>query len=259
MSTETPEQILATADAEITAADRELRDLEARVIADDTEVTPEAIEQARGRRYFAGLRHQAAEKKAAKLRQEQQAAERAAAVAEAQRILSEVTDDDLAAAEAAAGEAMMRLRAVVRARNDAQERARSVLEACAALEPHNPPIGHQRGTPLAAAPQLGYGWRNGSPILWVDGQAMPRLDEDRVMDRARKHPGQADQEQADRQQEAARVRIIERDVALYRADRAAFEQLPAHRRKPALDSLGVDWDAYTEQRERGQLRQAQEV
>jgi hypothetical protein len=256
VSTQTPEQIIGAADTEVREADAELTRLEQAVI-DDQDVTPDQIEQARAKRRFAGLRRQAAEKKAAKLREERQAAERAAALAEAGRILAETTDDDVTAAEQAAGEAMMRLRAVVRARNDARERARKVLEACPAVESHNPQLVQLRGTPTAAAPQLGYGWRNGAPILWIDGQAVPHLDEDHVMDRARKHPGRVDQEQAGREQEAARARVVEHDAALYREDRVAFEQLPATRRKPALESLGIDWDGYVERREQALLQMAQ--
>lgn len=71
MSETTPEAILTAADAEVADADAELARLEAAVIADDPDVTPAVIEEARGRKYFASLRRQAAEKKAAALRQEQ--------------------------------------------------------------------------------------------------------------------------------------------------------------------------------------------
>lgn len=70
MSETTPEAILAAADTEVRDADAELAALESAVIADE-DVRPEQIEQARSRKYFAGLRRQAAERKAAALRQEQ--------------------------------------------------------------------------------------------------------------------------------------------------------------------------------------------
>ncbi|MET7900353.1 hypothetical protein ABZS86_02370 [Streptomyces sp. NPDC005355] len=71
MSTETPEQVLGDAEREISEADKALAALEDRVRAGDDQVQPEEIERARGLRRFAALRKEAAEKRAADLRQEQ--------------------------------------------------------------------------------------------------------------------------------------------------------------------------------------------
>ncbi|GAB2325618.1 hypothetical protein [Streptomyces variabilis] len=242
---QTPEQIEAAAADDVSRADATLAALEQRVLNDDQDVTPAEIETARSARHFAGLRAEAARRKAAKLREQQLADAREKAYAQARAILAEHTDDDVTAAETAAGEAMMRLREAVRARNDVRERARQVLAACPAVQPHNPVHG-QRSTP----PQFGYGQFMGDPILWVDGQSLPALNEDQVMDRARKHPAQADHDQARREQEQARARLIEQDAALHGADRSAFHQLPATRRKAALDRLGIDWNSHMREREK---------
>ncbi|MEU2993518.1 hypothetical protein ABZ772_24860 [Streptomyces griseoincarnatus] len=241
----TPEDLEAAAAEDVRRADQTLAALEQRVLDDDPDVTPQEIETARSARHFAGLREQAAKKKAAALRDQLLADARKQAFAEARAILAEHTDDDVAAAEAAAGEAMMRLREAVRARNDARDRARRVLEACPAVQPHNPVHGQR-----TLYPQFGYGQYMGDPILWLDGESFPVVNEDVVMDRARKHPAQVDHDQAGREQEQARARLIARDAALHGEDRAAFHQLPATRRKAALDRLGIDWNSHMREREK---------
>jgi hypothetical protein len=77
------------------------------------------------------------------------------------------------------------------------------------------------------------------------------------MDQARKMPANQDYAEQQARQREAEARRTAQDAALYREDQAAFEQLPASRRKPALDSLGVDWDGYLERREQQLRRQAQ--
>ncbi|NEA78029.1 hypothetical protein G3I30_02620 [Actinospica acidiphila] len=221
-----------------------LAQLEERVRSGDDTVTPEQIEQARVMGRFATLRQEAADRRAAAEREQQEAAEREKAFAEARKILAEVTDTDVAAAEQAAGEAMTRLRETVRARNDAQDRAWKVLQACRAVAPRDRQVGHIRGEPRPVYPELGYGWDNGRPLLWVGGRSLPRLDEDALLDRARTAPADADSRAQKAANEAARARRIAQDAALYRSDPRAFEELPAVRRKPALESLGVDWSRY---------------
>ncbi|MEU9641510.1 hypothetical protein [Streptomyces sp. NPDC048188] len=246
----TPAEIEQAAAEDVRRADATLAALEQRVLDDDQDVTPDEIEAARSARHFAGLRQQAAQKKAAKLREQQQAAEREQALADARAILAEVTDNDVTAVADAAGEAMAKLRATVRAHNDGVRRALARLQGS--------PV------PPTTAPGQPLGWGRppyapDRPFLWVDGRPTGPLDEGAVMDRARKAPADQDAaEQQARQREAA-ARRIEQDAALYREDRAAFEQLPAVRRKPALDSLGVDWDTYTTRREEQMLHQAKAV
>ncbi|MGA5262436.1 hypothetical protein ACPCI0_19620 [Streptomyces griseoincarnatus] len=241
---QTPEEIERTAAEDVLRADQTLADLEQRVLDDDQTVSPQEIETARSARHFAALRQRAAQKKAAALREQQEAAEREKAFAEARKILAEVTDDDVAAAERAAGEAMTRLRETVRARNHARDRAWKVLQDCQAVAPRDRQVGHIRGEPRPVYPELGYGWDNGRPLLWVGGRSLPRMDEDALMDRARTAPAEADSRAQKAADEAARARRIEEDAALYRSDPRAFEELPAARRKPALESLGVDWSRY---------------
>ncbi|MFC8866378.1 hypothetical protein ACFUAC_01650 [Streptomyces sp. NPDC057148] len=261
MSEQTPAAIEAAAADDVRRADEALAALEQRVLDDDQDVTPAEIETARSARHFAGLRQQAARKKAAKLRSEQLAAERDQALADARAILGEVTDDDVTAALEAAGEAMAKLRATVRARNDVLARALARLQA-SPVQRVTRPSSHTRGEPLPVFPDLGHGWTEGArggAFLWLDGQAAGPLDENAVMDRARKAPAARDTAEQQARQREAKARLTEQDAALYREDRAAFEQLPAHRRKPALDSLGVDWTAYCDQREQARKRQAQAV
>lgn len=249
MSEQTPEELEAAAEAEVREADETLAQLERRVLEDDPDVTSEAIEQARAGRHFAGLRAEAARRKAAALREKAQEAARGAAFAEARQILAEATDEDVRAAVEAAGEAMARLRETVRARNACRERALRVLQACPAVERRDPEVGHIRGTSRPVYPELGYGLPEGKPLLWVGGKSLPLLDEDAVMDEARRMPAARDYEQARTEQAAARERQVERDAGLYREDRAAFEELPARRRHAALERLGVDWQRYLDDRE----------
>lgn len=70
MSTETPEQIIATAEQETAEAEQLVTALEDRVMDGDDTVTPAQIEEARGLRRFAQLRREAAAKKAAKAKQD---------------------------------------------------------------------------------------------------------------------------------------------------------------------------------------------
>lgn len=254
---ETPEALEAAAEAEVREADETLAALERRVLDDDDGVTPVEIEAARSVRHFAGLRAEAARRKAAALREKQREKAREAAYAEARQVLAEVTDEDVRAAVEAAGEAMVRLRETVRARNACRERALRVLQACPAVERHDPEVGHIRGTPMPVRPALGHGVDNGKPLLWVGGKSLPLLDEDAVMDAARRMPAARDHEQARTEQAAARERQVERDAGLYRSNRAAFEALPARRRQPALERLGVDWGAYLDEREQAMTTQAQ--
>ncbi|MGA5108696.1 hypothetical protein [Streptomyces pseudogriseolus] len=256
MSEQTPAEIERTAAEDVLRADQTLADLEQRVLDDDPDVTPAEIETARSQRHFAGLRLQAAQRKAAALREQQQAAEREKALAAARKILAEHPRTDVDEALKAAGEAMAVLREKVRAYNDAAARAYARLQA-SPVEPVNPIGVRHRGDPLPTYPALGHGQRNGKPILWVDGRNAMGLDEGQLLDAARSYPSKRDAERAAVEHEAARVRGVERDAALYRSDRAAFDALPATRRKPALDSLGIDWQQHIDERERALKLQAQ--
>lgn len=243
-----PAEILAAADTEVQEADAELERLEQRVIADDPDVSPEEIEQARGRRYFAGLRRKAAERKAAALREQQLAAEREQALADAAAILAEHDDTAVDAALKAAGKAMLKLREAVRARNDARQRALRRLQA-SPVEPCNPAVGHTRGEPLPTYPELGHGRvYSGGEILWVGRKAYAHLDENAVMGKALQYPAHLDREAAEAERQEGAVRLLDTDKALYAKDRAAFEQLPALRRKRVFDALGLDWDAHVQAR-----------
>ncbi|GHC26981.1 MULTISPECIES: hypothetical protein [Streptomyces rochei group] len=261
MSEQTPEQIEQAAADDVRRADEALAALEQRVLDDDQDVTPAEIETARSARHFAGLRQRAAQKKAAKLREQQLAAERERALADARAILAEVTEDDVTAAVQAAGEAMAKLRATVRARNDVQARALARLQA-SPVQRVTQQHGHTRGEPLPVYPDLGHGYSSGhrgGTFLWLNGRAVGPLDEAVLMDKARSLPADRDAAEQRALQREAAARLIEQDAALYREDRAAFEQLPAYRRKPALDSLGVDWERYCDQREQALKRQVQGV
>ncbi|MFJ8951859.1 hypothetical protein ACIRO1_17260 [Streptomyces sp. NPDC102381] len=255
MSEQTPEEIEAEASADVQRADEALAALEQRVLDDDQDVTPQEIETARSARHFAGLRQRAAQKKAEKLRQDALDAEREQAFADAREILAEVDDDEVTAAVEAAGEAMAKVRAAVRARNDAHDRARARLEASVVEAVAPEPVTY-RGQPSPTYPDLGYGWSSGRPILWLDGGVAPRLDEGAEMDRARKMPADRDAAEEQVRQQAAAARLIEQDSALYREDRPAFEALPATRRKPAIDALGIDWQQYIDRRERDLMSDA---
>ncbi|MFF9215503.1 hypothetical protein [Streptomyces viridosporus] len=236
-----------------------LAELEERVRSGDETVTPEEVEHARGLARFAELRKVAAERRAAAEREQQQAAAREQALAEARAILAEVTDDDVTAAVEAAGEAMARLRAVVRARNDVQERALRRLQT-SPVQAVRQQIGGIRGEPRPTYPDLGHGRSdNGRSFLWLGGRPVGPLDEAALMDKARKMPAARDTAEQQARQREAEARRIELDAALYREDRAAFEQLPAVRRKPALEHLGVSWERHLEQRERALKQQAQGV
>lgn len=249
MSEQTPEEILDEAARQVDQADAALAQLEERVIADDDTVTPEDIEQARGQRHWAGLMRKRAEKRAARLREEQLAAERQAALTEAQAILDKHDDTAVDAAVKAAGKAMGKLREAVRARNEARERALKRLQA-SPVEPCNPAVGHTRGEPLPTYPTLGHGRAyGGATVLWVGGQQYGRLDEDAVMDAARNQPARLDAEAAEVARKEGAVRLLEADARLYREDRAAFDALPALRKKPALEALGHDWDEYVQRQE----------
>ncbi|MEV5918948.1 hypothetical protein [Streptomyces sp. NRRL F-5527] len=255
---QTPEEIERTAAEDVLRADQTLADLEQRVLDDDPDVTPAEIETARSARHFAGLRLQAAQRKAAALRKQQLAAEREKALAAARQILAQHPRTEVDEALKAAGEAMAVLREKVRAYNDAAGRAYALLQA-SPVEPVNPGGIRHRGDPLPVYPALGHGQRDGKPILWVDGRNAMGLDERQLLDAARAYPSERDGERAAVEQEAARRRGVERDAALYREDRAAFEQLPAVRRKPALDALGIDWQQHLDERERALKLQAQGV
>jgi hypothetical protein len=200
---DTPEAILAAADHEIAEADAALAALEERVIADDPEVGPEQIEQARSKRYFAGLAKRRAERKAAALREAEAAQARTLAILEARKILDEAPQADVDQALAAASEAMTALRAAVRARNEARDRALAVLQACPAIEAVARERG-QRGPEFGIVRNDGYSgdrWQ-----LWADGRPLPRLDENTLLDRARKAPDTADYEAAQAAAEQARER-----------------------------------------------------
>jgi len=233
-----------------TAADA-LAELEERVRSGDDTVTAEEVEHARGLARFAELRKVAGERRAAAEHEQQLAAERERALADARQILAEAPADAVAAAEQAAAEAMVKLRQAVRAHNDGVRRALARLQSSPV-----PASGGQSG------PALGWGrppYSPDRPFLWVDGRPTGPLDEGAVMDRARKAPADRDAAEQEARQRDAAARRIAQDAALWREDRAAFEALPASRRKPALDSLGVDWDGYLQRREEQQLRQAKAV
>lgn len=214
MSTATPDDILAAAAAEVADADAELQRLEAAVIADDQDITPAVIEEARGRKYFAALRRQAAEKKAAALREQQAAALREAAYAEARALLDATPQADVDAALAAAGEAMAALRTAVRARNKAHEQALAVLRACPAIEAMQQPAVHIKGQPRWQPPKFGLTERPSSLadrwVLWDDGRPLGRLDENALLDAARKAPANADYQAG---QEAREQAVTARDAA----------------------------------------------
>ncbi|MCZ9341908.1 hypothetical protein NGM37_29520, partial [Streptomyces sp. TRM76130] len=88
MNEQTPEAIEQTAAEDVQRADDTLAALEQRILDDDQDVTPAEIEAARSQRHFAGLRLQAAQRKADRLRAEQQEAARQAARVEAQQLLA---------------------------------------------------------------------------------------------------------------------------------------------------------------------------
>ncbi|WP_405698198.1 hypothetical protein OHA99_26720 [Streptomyces coelicoflavus] len=248
MTAETPEAILAAADADVEQADAQLAELEQKVIDGDTAVSPDDIEQARKGRWWAGLQRKQAEKKAAALREAEAQRQRTVAQLEARRILDSVPQADVDQAEQTAADAMQKLRDVVRARNDARDRALRVLRSCPAIEPAVRPVARARGEGAWHGPGFGVvrndGYAGETWLLYVEGQPLDRIDEAAVMDRARKAPAAADAvaQQAAKQQAA--VRLVEQDAALYRSDPRAFEELGAARRKAVLDSLGIDWDGY---------------
>ncbi|MFC8415696.1 hypothetical protein [Streptomyces coelicoflavus] len=242
MTAETPETILAAADAEIEQADAQLAELESKVIDGDTAVTPDQIEDARKSRWWAGLQRKQAEKRAAALREAEAQQARTVAQLEARRILDSVPQTDVDQAEQAAADAMQKLRDVVRARNDARARAIRVLQQCPVIEQGQRPQGLAY-TPITAAYD-GLDEVDRSRRLWVDGRVLPALDEAVLMDRVRKAPADADTAARQAANKQAAARLVEQDAALYRSDPRAFEELPARRRKQALDSLGVDYDSY---------------
>ncbi|MFJ9536626.1 hypothetical protein ACIRPX_05145 [Streptomyces sp. NPDC101225] len=246
-ASDTPEQIIARADAEIAEADAALAALEERVLDDDPNVGPDDIEQARSRKYFAGLARKRAEKKATALREAEAKQARTVAILEARRLLDEVPQADVDQALKAASDAMQQLRETVRAHNDARARAIAVLNRCPAIEQTVAERGVQ-------APALGYARLTGAYsghgqvdkvwALWVDHKPRPALDENQLMDAARKAPAVADDK--DRQAAAARsaARRLAADVALWRSNWPAFEALGAGRRKAAVESTGMTWDQY---------------
>ncbi|MEV0209431.1 hypothetical protein AB0H97_29960 [Streptomyces sp. NPDC050788] len=205
---DTPEAILAAADHEIAEADAALAALEERVLDDDPEVGPEEIEQARSKRYFAGLAKRRAERKAAALREAEAEQARTAAYAEARRLLDEVPQADVDQALAAASEAMTALRAAVRARNEARDRALQVLRACPAIEATERPTVHHRGEQPWQGPEFGLvtvdAYRTDRWQLYVNGRSLPRLDEETLLDQARKAPATADYVASREQAERAR-------------------------------------------------------
>ncbi|EPD62393.1 hypothetical protein [Streptomyces sp. HGB0020] len=207
---DSPEAILAAADAEIAEADAALENLEQRVLDDDPEVGPEQIEQARSRRYFAGLGRKRAERKATALREAEATQARTVAMIEARRILDEVPQADVDQALAAAGEAMQKLRDVVRARNDARDRALQVLRDCPAIEAVERPSVRLRGEQPWQGPEFGIvrndGYGGDRWLLYADGRPLPRLDENQLLDQARKAPGQADYQAGQEQAAQARER-----------------------------------------------------
>jgi hypothetical protein len=89
---ETPEQVIADAEAAIAEADRLAADLEQRVRDGDETVTLEDIKAAKDAGWFARLRKEAREKKAAELAAQREEAERAALIAEALPLLQGVHD-----------------------------------------------------------------------------------------------------------------------------------------------------------------------
>ncbi|MFG3231813.1 hypothetical protein ACGFZG_08735 [Streptomyces antibioticus] len=247
MSTETPEQILAAADTAVGEADAQLAELEQKVIDGDDQVGPDDIEEARSRRYFAGLARRRAEKKAAALREAQARQARTVAILEARKILDEVPQADVDQAQQAAADAMRTLRTVVRARNAARDRALAVLRACPAIETVSRPAGHIRGQAPWRGPDFGvvhsdgYGGGFG---LWIDGRPVDVLDEHYLLDQARKAPDRADHVTAQTEAAEAKARRIEQDAVLFRADPHAFAELPAVRRRPAVEKAGVTWESY---------------
>ncbi|MEU3093403.1 hypothetical protein ABZ690_00875 [Streptomyces sp. NPDC006967] len=245
----TPEDLEAAAAEDVRRADTTLATLEQRVLDDDQDVTPAEIETARSARHFADLRQQAAHKKAATLREQQLAAAREQAYAEARAILAGTTQAHVDDALKTAADAMATLRATVRRHNDVRDRAAQVLARCPAVQPTplpSPGASRQYWT----GPAIGYATLpGGPPALWVDHEPLPVLDENRLMDQARKAPADADHQAEQVTQAEAKARRIGEDADLYQQNRPAFEQLPAHRRKHALDRLGVDWAAYMRERE----------
>ncbi|WP_411076653.1 hypothetical protein [Streptomyces sp. cmx-10-25] len=166
MSIDTPERILAAADAEVEEADAELQGLEQRVIADDADVTPEQIEKARSRRYFAGLRRQAAGKRAETERQRLAEEARRATLAEVQRLLDAAPKTAVYEKLAAAQQAVTELRDAIDAYNTAGQAAWETFARTKAVPttPYDPTTGAQ------PRPGLGWGYIHGARALWLDGR-----------------------------------------------------------------------------------------
>lgn len=159
-----PEQLLADADAEITEADALLTTLERRVVDGDDDVQPEQIEQARGLRRFAQLRREAAEKKAAKLRQDRADAKRDAALAEARRLLDEHGPEDIKAKAAKLRETVLELHQAVDAFNANALKAFTVMSTG-----HAVPITTIQPGDSTRPEGLAWGYYAGSRIVWDNG------------------------------------------------------------------------------------------
>ncbi|WP_073951551.1 flotillin family protein [Streptomyces kebangsaanensis] len=172
MSTETPEQVLADADAIVRQADATLQQLEARVIADDDTVTPADIEQARGHRYWAGLQRKRAESRAARLRAEEAERRRTTALAEAERLLAEHPQEAIDARMQDVRTAVAALRAEVDAYNENASAAFRVMSNGNAV----PALPVRSGTPFPRVPGLSWAYFNGAPMLWRDGENILRRD-----------------------------------------------------------------------------------
>jgi hypothetical protein len=132
--TETPEQILADAQAAIAEADKLAADLEQRVREGDESVTPDDIRSAKDAGLFARLRLESRQKKAAELAAQREADARAALIARHLPVLQDVqakidplVDEAVAKIEAALGYA------------EAARRARiALLSIASARNPYYP-------------------------------------------------------------------------------------------------------------------------
>ncbi|MEU9656725.1 hypothetical protein [Streptomyces chartreusis] len=180
MSTQTPEQIIAAADTAVREADNALSQLEDRVIADDSSVTPGDIEHARSHRYWAGLQHKRETARAERLRAEEAERRRLAALAEAERLLAE---HPLAAIDARmqdVRDAVAALRAEVDAYNQCAAAAFRVMSTDNAV----PAVTVRPGSPRQRTPGLAWAYYQGAPMLWRDGDVIQRLDREHIVKRS---------------------------------------------------------------------------
>ncbi|MEU0343167.1 hypothetical protein ABZ092_30515 [Streptomyces bobili] len=243
---QTPEQILATADTELHQADDELAALEQAVI-DDQDVTPDQIEAARSRRYFAGLRRKAAEKKAERARQDAIDAAARQAVADFHEALKAYDLDQVPTLQERIEQAVFELLQLAAGHDrTVTSHARRLIKYSG--EASNVPVNAIVGGYGREAIRIGD--TSHSP---ADGKAF--LEQALNAAQQRHYEAKKDQDAEHNQAERERLNQLgksqaQQDARLYADDRPAFEKLPARRRKPAIEHLGMDWDAYERDRAR---------